>query len=73
MYTEQELSVPISIAFIRSRGYCAKGTKNYWEALNLDFKGLTRGKVTVADIVKYKSDPFVSRLITEVLKEYHGR
>jgi hypothetical protein len=66
--TEDELNTPVSIQFIRERGYCTKGTKEYWKALGIDFRALLKNDITVRDLVPYQHDVFVGKLITEILK-----
>jgi len=68
--TPEQLEIPISVTYIREHGYCAKGTKAYWSALGLDFKKLLRQGLTVRDLMPYREDVFVKRLIEELV---HGR
>ena len=71
--TEEQLNIALDVQYIREHGYCAKGTKAYWKALGLDFKKLTQQKLTLRDLLPYKEDVFIKRLITELVGVNNGK
>jgi len=67
--TSEQLDYPVNLTLIREKGFCVKGTRNYWKALGLDFNQLIKKDLVLRDLEAFQEDLFVKQLIEAVIKE----